>query len=130
MKSPIVAALAALAGTVCVQAANAQSIPADALPPGGLTIAGPGLAVFTNTTLGGKVIWTSAAAKNICVTVGAPTNASTSVATGIAVTVGTASSSTVPPGVQWVTRCGDAVTSASVFSSVATTVFWRVDRSS
>jgi 1-aminocyclopropane-1-carboxylate deaminase/D-cysteine desulfhydrase-like pyridoxal-dependent ACC family enzyme len=120
MQRYIVAGIAALALAGLAPRASAQTTAPTALPPGGLTIGGPG---FVHGVGGFLTVWTAHTGVDICATVVAPAGTPGSifvklVHNNVEATVGASTSAT--------TLCGAAETQVEI--AVSGTVFWRIDR--
>ncbi len=120
MKTFAIAAVAAIACTVLSGGAFAQSTAASALPPGGLTVAGPGT---VSAGFGSLQVFSSSSAVAICLSA---LNTTVNFAGAITLTVGGSVLSN-RAGAQSVTLCNSSATSALVSASGGT-VFYRIDR--
>jgi hypothetical protein len=123
MRPLLLAGFAMLALATVPSVADAQAPATEALPPGGLTIGGPGAVHGT----GSAKVWSSTVGVNICATVSAPATSTSGtlsvkltpanvLLTGLASTQGT------------LTQCATAQTGVLVTFTGTGPVFWRVDR--
>ena len=121
MKTLAAAAVATLiACTALSGGAFAQTTAATALPPGGLTVAGPGT---VTGGFGAVQVFSSATAMALCVSALNLSNTSSGVVT---LTVGSSSASN-RSGAQSVTVCNSSATTVTV-GSLTGNVFYRIDR--
>lgn len=123
MKSLLIALSALVVGAALPSSVSAQATAVAALPPGGLTIAGPGF--VTGGTV--RTVWTSATGLSICATATLIGGVTTQFNSTIKL-FPSAVSHSFAAGQQTGTLCGTGVTTVQITSPNGVTSFWRIDR--